>query len=71
MTAAPLPIDAALLDEARALEIDPVRISETALRAAVARARANRWRADNAAAIESANAWTAERGLPLDRYRPF
>ena len=30
-----------------------------------------RWRAENAAAIESWNAWVREHGLPLARYRVF
>jgi antitoxin CcdA len=66
-----LSLDSALLSEARALEINLSRAAEEGVRAAVAQARADRWRAENRAAIESSNAHVAAHGLPLERLRPF
>lgn len=33
--------------------------------------RAEDWLRENAAALESSNAWVEENGLPLDQYRQF
>ncbi|SUC82672.1 Post-segregation antitoxin (ccd killing mechanism protein) encoded by the F plasmid [Pannonibacter phragmitetus] len=38
---------------------------------AQARERAEIWLRENAAALESSNAWVEENGLPLDQYRQF
>ena len=69
--AANLSVDAKLLEEAKALDINLSRTFEEGLRHAVAKAKADAWRRDNAAALESSNAWVAEHGLPLARYRRF
>jgi antitoxin CcdA len=69
--AANLSIDAALLEQARSLDINLSQVMETALRQTVAEQRASRWRQENAAALDRYNAWIAEHGLPLDRYRQF
>lgn len=66
-----LTLDAALLDEARRLRLNLSQAAEAGLRAAVAEARDARWRAENAAALESSNAWVEANGLPLAAYRPF
>lgn len=66
-----LSLDAALVDEARALGLNLSAAAEAGLRLAVAEARAARWREENAAALASSNAWVEARGLPMSRYRPF
>ena len=66
-----LSLDPALLAEARELGINASRAAEAGLRAAVAAARAEAWRRENAAALESSNDWVAANGLPLAPHRPF
>ncbi|WP_136646430.1 type II toxin-antitoxin system CcdA family antitoxin [Tabrizicola sp. YIM 78059] len=66
-----LSLDAALVDEARALGLNLSAAAEAGLRAAVAEARAARWLAENAEALASSNAWVEAKGLPLSRHRPF
>lgn len=66
-----LTLDAALLDEARAHGLNLSAAAEAGLRQAVAEARADAWRRQNAAALASSNAWVEARDLPLARYRPF
>lgn len=66
-----LTLDAGLMGEARALGINLSRAAEAGVRAAVSEARAAAWRADNAAALASSNAWMDENGLPLAAHRPF
>lgn len=66
-----LTLDAALLEEARALGLNLSAAAEQGLRAAVAEAKAARWQAENAAALASSNAWVEANGLPLSRHRPF
>jgi antitoxin CcdA len=60
-----------LLREARALEINLSQACEQGLAAAVATARAQRWLADNRAAMEAWNAYVEEHGLPLAAFRQF
>lgn len=69
--AANLSLDAELLREARALGVNVSRAAETGVRAAVRQARAEAWRAENAAAIDSSNAWVEAHGLPLAAFRRF
>lgn len=66
-----LSLDPALMAEARELGINASRAAEAGLRAAVAAARAEAWRRENAAALESSNDWVAANGLPLAPHRPF
>ena len=66
-----LSLDPALMAEARELGVNASRAAEAGLRSAVAAARAEAWRRDNAAALESSNAWVEANGLPLAPYRPF
>lgn len=66
-----LTLDAALVAEARALGLNLSVAAEAGLRVAVAEARAARWRAENAAAVASSNAWVEAHGLPLAAHRPF
>lgn len=66
-----LSLDQAILAEARALNVNLSHAAEQGLRHEVARVRAERWKAENATAIESSNSWAEAHGLPLDRYRRF
>ena len=66
-----LSLDSLLLTEAKALKINVSRAAEEGVRAAVAVAKAEQWKVENAAALQSSNAYVEERGLPLDRYRQF
>jgi antitoxin CcdA len=66
-----LTLDAALLAEARTLGLNISAAAEAGLRAAVEKARAERWREENAAALKSSNEWVEAHGLPLQRHRPF
>ena len=64
-------LDAALVAEARALGLNLSRACERGLREQIVEARAERWRADNAAALAASNAYVEEHGLPLGRARLF
>ena len=64
-------IGQALLDEAKALNINVSQAAEAGLRAALAHKRAEMWLQENVSALESSNAYVAEHGLPLARYRGF
>jgi antitoxin CcdA len=66
-----LSLDKALLAEAKDLNINLSRAAEAGLRRDVARAKAERWKQENEAAIESSNRWVESHGLPLDRFRQF
>jgi antitoxin CcdA len=66
-----LSIDPALLDEARALNINLSATFEASLRDAVRKHRAAAWLQENRAAIQSSNDWVETHGLPLERYRQF
>ncbi|MGJ8623344.1 MAG: type II toxin-antitoxin system CcdA family antitoxin [Yoonia sp.] len=66
-----LSLDAALLSEAKALKVNLSRAAEDGVRQAVAAAKAAEWKAQNAAALQSSNAYVDRHGLPLDRYRQF
>lgn len=66
-----LTLDASLIEEARMLDVNLSRAAEEGLRVAVRQARADRWRAENAEALASSNAWVEQHGLPLARYRAF
>ena len=64
-------LDAALLDEARALGVNISRSAEEGLAAAVKAERGRRWREENKAAFEEANRYVEEHGIPLSKYRKF
>lgn len=70
MTAQPrrktsLTLDAALLDDARALGLNVSALADEALRRAVSEARRQRWLEENAAAFEAQADWHARNGHPL------
>lgn len=64
-------LSAALVEEARALEINLSRACEEGLKAHLAEARRARWLAENRDALESSNAWVETHGLPLASMRRF
>ena len=66
-----LSLDSELLHEARTLGLNVSRAAEEGLRAAVRIARAEAWRAENAEALASANAWVEANGLPLAEFLQF
>ncbi len=66
-----LSIEATLIDEARELGINVSRVCEEALRTQIRTERGGRWLEENKSAIADWNAYIAEHGLPLERYRVF
>ena len=64
-------LDAALLDEARALGVNLSRAAEEGLLAAVKAERKRRWAKENAEFIRDYNDWIAENGVPLAEFRKF
>ena len=66
-----LTLDADLLSEAKALQVNLSRAAEDGIRQAVKRTRAERWLAENRDALDSSNAHVEEHGLPLAGLRPF
>ncbi|MHC8494772.1 type II toxin-antitoxin system CcdA family antitoxin [Thalassospira sp. SM2505] len=64
-------IDVELLAEAKSLGINISRTAEQGLREAVAKKRAEQWRAQNKAALEASNAFVEEQGIPLSAHRKF
>lgn len=57
-------LDAALLDEARALGVNLSRAAEEGILSQVRAARARRWKEENAEFIKDYNDWIAENGIP-------
>lgn len=57
-------LDAALLDEARALGVNISRAAEEGILLQVRAERARRWKEDNAEAIADYNRWIEENGIP-------
>lgn len=66
-----LSLDADLIREARVFGVNLSHAAEAGVRRAVAEAKAEQWRRDNAEAVDSSNRWVEANGLPLDRYRQF
>lgn len=64
-------LDAALLDEARALGVNLSRAAEEGVLAAVKAERKRRWAEENAEFIRDYNEWIAENGVPLAEFRKF
>lgn len=63
-----LTLDYSLVKAARTLDVNLSRAAEGGLRLAVRQARVERWRAENAEALASSNAWVEQHGLPLAQY---
>lgn len=64
-------LDAALLDEARALGVNVSRAAEEGILAQVRSERARRWKEENAEFIRDYNDWIAQNGVPLSQFRKF
>lgn len=67
-------LDEALLRRAEAAGVDIVEVMENAVRRALdgsGSIEAERWRSQNAAAIEALNRYAEEHGVPLSRYRRY
>jgi antitoxin CcdA len=69
--AANLSIDAAVLADAKALDINVSRAAETGIAEAVKAEKGRRWLEENREALESSNVWVEKHGLPLAKYRQF
>jgi len=66
-----LSLDAALVDNARALGVNLSRAAEEGISHALKVERERRWKEENRAAIDAANAFVEARGLPLAKHRLF
>ncbi|CUK19733.1 Post-segregation antitoxin (ccd killing mechanism protein) encoded by the F plasmid [Ruegeria denitrificans] len=66
-----LSLDSTLLSEAKALKVNLSRAAEEGVRIAVAAAKAEQWKAENAEALKSSNDYVEQHGLPLDQFRQF
>lgn len=66
-----LSLDLDLLTEARAIGVNLSQAAELGVKQAVAAAKAERWKEENAEALQSSNAWVEQNGLPLEHYRNF
>jgi len=66
-----LSLGTAFLTEAKALKVHLSRAAEEGGRTSAAIARAEQWKAANAAALKSSNFYVERHGLPLDRFLPF
>ncbi len=64
-------LDTGVVEAAREAGINLSQTCEAALRAAAKAERERRWQEENRGAIEEWNAWVAEHGLPLAKYRQF
>jgi antitoxin CcdA len=64
-------LDAALLAEAKSLQLNISQAAEAGLQRAVADKRAQLWLQANQAALDSSSAHVDQQGLPLARHRHF
>jgi antitoxin CcdA len=62
---------AALVEQARELDINISQACEKGLAAEVKKAREDKWIEENWEAIQSSNAYVEKYGLPLAKYRMF
>lgn len=69
--AANVSLDAQAIADAKELGINISKACEQGLVAEISKARAARWRRENAEAIASSNEWVEKNGLPLAKYRVF
>lgn len=66
-----LSINASLLETAKRMKINVSRACERGLQMQIAEIQAQRWREENAEALDSSNAFVEAHGLPLVRFRQF
>lgn len=64
-------LDSGLIEEAKELGINISRACEQGLNEEIRAERNRRWKEENREAIEASNAYVAEHGLPLERFRLF
>lgn len=64
-------LDEKVVAEARSFDVNLSRACEAGLTAAIAAERRKRWLEENQEAIAASNAYVAEHGLPLEKYRLF
>lgn len=70
-TPANLSIDAGLLREAKALDVNVSRAAEAGIAEAVAAEKARLWKLENREAIESLNEYVEKNGIPLAEFQQF
>lgn len=66
-----LSLDQALLLEAKQVGINLSQAAEVGIAKAIVQKKQQLWLAQNQAAIESSNCFTASQGLPLAKFRNF
>lgn len=66
-----LSLNSDLLREAKSLGINVSRSAEAGIEEAVMKRKREQWLKENAAALESSNAYVEANGLPLARHRQF
>ena len=66
-----LSLDSALLNQAKALNVNLSRAAEEGVALAVKKAREAAWKEENADAIQGYNEWVEENGIPLSKFRQF
>ncbi|MEJ6783564.1 type II toxin-antitoxin system CcdA family antitoxin [Aminobacter sp. Piv2-1] len=64
-------IDAALVEEAKALGLNMSQLAEEALAKAVSEEKSRRWKIENQAKLDAWNDYVDKNGLPLAKYRLF
>jgi antitoxin CcdA len=64
-------LDSAMIEDAKELGINISRACEQGLAKQISEERGRRWLEENREAIEASNAYVAEHGLPLEKYRLF
>lgn len=66
-----LSLDSAIVAEAKELGVSLSQAAESGIAAAVARAKAEHWKRENAEAIQATNEYVEQNGLPLEKHRLF
>ena len=66
-----LTIEKDVAEAARNLDLNMSRLAEEAIAKAVKAERDRRWLEENREALASSDAYVAEHGLPLEKYRMF
>ena len=69
--AANLSIDAALMKEAKALDVNVSRAAEAGIAEAVAAEKTRLWKLENRAAIQALNDYVEAHGIPLAEFQQF
>jgi len=64
-------LDSAMIEAAKELGINISRACEQGLSAEISAERNRRWKEENREATAEWNAYVAENGLPLERFRQF